>query len=279
MLSKILLNRAISLYTIGLFILASFSNLVITSKVRAKPVAASTAMPSFSPPPPPPDRKAPGNRGGASGRGCRLGRQFVLALMPEYKQMFAQGGEITKVWGLTTAERPTFWFDIPYAKEAIASMEFVLQDSSTPAHDIYRTQLTAPDQPGIISVRIPSTVPPLRVGDLYQWFFKVRLKCEAKPDANQPVFKQRIPKEELYGWIERVSPSPTLAEQLQQATPQQQTALYIENGIWYDALAALAELRLANPQSSALTEDWQSLLKSVGLESLATKPLTGCCSL
>ncbi|MGH2415731.1 MAG: DUF928 domain-containing protein, partial [Microcystaceae cyanobacterium] len=190
----------------------------------------------------------------------------------------AQRGEITKVWGLTAAERATFWFDIPYAKEAIASMEFVLQDNSTPASEIYRAQLTVPDQPGIISVRLPSSMPPLRAGELYQWFFKVRLNCDAKPAANQPAVKQQISKEELYGWVQRISPSPTLAEQLQQATPQQRATVYIENGIWYDALTTLAELRLTNLQSSAPTEDWQNLLKAVGLEGLATKPLTVCCS-
>ncbi|MGH2414733.1 MAG: hypothetical protein ACRDEA_13810, partial [Microcystaceae cyanobacterium] len=84
-LSASLFNEAISkraatrcaLYLLGLLMSISFSNLVSASQGGAEPVTLNPTMPSFSPPPPPPDRGAPGNRGGASGRGCGLGRQFV----------------------------------------------------------------------------------------------------------------------------------------------------------------------------------------------------------
>ena len=89
--------------------------------------------------------------------------------------------------------------------------------------------------------------------------------------------KPQIQKEELYGWVQRISPSLTLTSQLKQATPQQQATLYAQNGIWFDALTTLAEQRLANPQDARLSEDWNNLLKAVGLEKLTTTPLIQCC--
>ncbi|MGI0493756.1 DUF928 domain-containing protein [Alkalinema pantanalense CENA528] len=223
----------------------------------------------FTPPPPPPDRDAPGNRGGGAGRGCGVGSQTLMALVPEYHQALPAEGEITKVWGTTIAERPTLWFYVPYAAADVVSLEFVLQDQSSPAQDIYRSAVVPPVSPGIISIRLPDQVPGLEAGKLYQWYFKARLQCQ----SSQPGTPSPMVKEQINGWVQRITPSQSLATQLKQATPQQQTALYIQNGIWFDALNSLAELRLANPQATSLTEDWKRLLQSIGLESLADQPI------
>jgi hypothetical protein len=254
-------------YTISCLILQSFFIGIVAESAWANSTIAQLNSIEFTPPPPPPDRDAPGSRGGGAGRGCGA----IMALVPEYQQTLPQGGAITKVWGTTIAERPTFWFDVPYEKGAIASLEFVLQDNSHPAKDIIRTTLTPPETPGIINFRLPETVPPLATGKLYQWFFKIRLQC----GSSQSMARQ---KEELYGWVQRISPSATLINQLKQATPQQQAILYAQSGIWYDALTTLGELRLTNSQNAPLTKNWNQLLQIVGLEKLATKPLIQCCT-
>jgi hypothetical protein len=46
-------------------------------------------------------------------------------------------------------------------------------------------------------------------------------------------------------------------------------SLYAANGIWYEALAAAAELRRTNPQDP----NWSALLQAVGLEELASEPM------
>ncbi|NJP08624.1 MAG: DUF928 domain-containing protein [Leptolyngbyaceae cyanobacterium RU_5_1] len=253
---------------------SNFGDRMMVQATWATPRATQVRATGFTPPPPPPDRDAPGRRGGGAGRGCGAGSQSTTALMPEYQQALAQGGAITKVWGTTTAERPTFWFDLPYEKGTIAAMEFVLQDNSRPARDVYRAAIATPDAPGIVSIQMPASVRPLEAGTLYKWFFKVRLQCDSSTSAVKP----RIQKEEVYGWVQRVSPSTTLTSQLNQATPQQRAVLYAQHGIWFDALTTLAELRLANPQDIRLTEDWNRLLQTVGLEKLAAKPLIKCCN-
>ena len=266
-------KRTIALYTISVLTLPCCGNGILPQAVEARPMTVAIGSVAFMPPPPPPDRDAPGNRGGGAGRGCGTGSQPLIALVPEYQQALAQGGTITKVWGTTTAERPTFWFDVPYEKGAIAAMEFVLQDSANPAQELYRSAIVPPGAPGIVSVQLPATVPPLETGKLYQWFFKVRLDCASGDSAT----KTQMQKEALYGWVQRVNPEATLTSQLKQATPQQKADLYAQNGIWFDALTAVGNLRLTSPQDPRAIADWNGLLKSVGLETLTTKPLVPCC--
>lgn len=267
------LLSAIAPGTISLLMIQLLAPGLDTQQAQANPGAAQLNSVEFRLPPPPPDRDAPGNRGQGAGRGCGADSQKIMALVPEYQQSLPQGGSITKVWGTTFAERPTFWFDVPYEKGAIVSLEFVLQDNSRPAKDLYRTAVIPPDTPGIISIRLPNTVLPLEADKLYQWFFKARLQCA----ANQPTAKAQITKEQVTGWIQRINPSPDLATQLNQATPQQRAMLYTQNSIWFDALTTLGELRLANLQDASLAKNWNNLLQAAGLEKVATKPIVPCC--
>jgi hypothetical protein len=236
------------------------------------PLAQIDSAIQFTPPPPPPDRGAPGNRGGGAGRGCGAGKESLIGLMPEYRQALAQG-TITKVWGITTTPHPTLWFYIPYNHATIASLEFVLQDSSKPVKTIYRSEIAPPIAPGIVQMQVPTTAPALEPGKLYEWFLKVRLQCGAPTAAAKP----NLQKEEINGWIQRVDLNSTLSAQLNQATPQQRAALYAQQGIWIDALATLADLRLTTPHDTRLANDWHRLLQSVALESFSTKPLIPCC--
>jgi len=167
------------------------------------------------------------------------------------------------VWGLTTAEHPTFWFYVPYTKDvANLSAEFVLQDSEE--NDVYRQAIALPPKPGVMSVPLPSTVAPLEVNKTYRWHFKVH--CNQQQTASSPV--------QVEGDIQRVSLQPSVAQQLAAATdPREKIAIYAASGIWYDSLNMLAQLRLANPKDVSLATDWQSLLQSIKLQQLATTPL------
>lgn len=221
----------------------------------------------FNPPPPPTDRGAPGNRGEGASRGecTKLGLPLT-ALVPSYEQPLRQGaGEtttISQVWGLTSVEQPSFWFYVPYDQSAIDAIEFVLQtDKNTTIH---RTNISIPPIPGIVRVQLQNTKVILETNKPYHWFFKVKVACSPK----QPVVLNYVE-----GWVQRVNLDLALRDQLKQSSPHQQAAIYAKNGIWYDALTSLAELRFTSSQDSALTEDWKSLLKVIKLEKISTKPL------
>ena len=138
------------------------SNVTYYPEAGAQLVTSSKTSIQFKSPPPPPDRSAAGERGEAASRGCGNNKQSLMALVPDYKQTIKlDGGEtipITKVWGLTTAEYPTFWFFVPYDKSSITKMEFVIKDESQkPSKTIYRAILNKPERPGIIGIPIDKT--------------------------------------------------------------------------------------------------------------------------
>jgi hypothetical protein len=213
---------------------------------------------NFMPPPPPVVGAPTGRRRGGSSRGVCKKYESLTALVPV-------AGE--SVWGLTSAERPTFWFFVPEALTANLPIEFVLQDEAD--NYIYKTTVRGSEmRSGIVSLSVPPTIAPLEIGKPYRWTFS--LYCDRnKPSAS--VFVQ--------GSIQRVPLAPTLQRQLETAMPRERINLYAANGIWHDALTNLAQLRQTNPEDAALIADWESLLKSVGLEAITTEPIVQCCTL
>lgn len=206
----------------------------------------------YAAPPPPSDIGEPGQRSGAGSRGCigdeslaPSSEKQLTALMPVYS-----GSEL--VFGVTTAEHPTLGFYVPYPRPATG--KFVLQDQE--GNPVYKTDVTLPEKPGVVSLSLPPTAPPLEPGKLYHWYFKVY--CQPQ----QPPFY-------VDGWIRRDSLNSALERQLEQATPQQRVALYAANGIWHEALTTAAELRRTDPNAS----EWATLLRDVGLDAIATEPI------
>ncbi|MDZ8185749.1 MAG: DUF928 domain-containing protein [Nostoc sp. ChiSLP02] len=259
--------------------IAFTSNISYPLQLQALPVNNHLANNHFAsvkfiPPPPPPDRSATGSRGGAASRGCKATNQTLTALVPTYEHTLNQGKQlvdppITQVWGLTNSENPNFFFFVPYNASSIADIEFVLKDETIKkGQTLYRTSLTPPKSPGIISVNLPASVTSLQMGKMYHWFFKVKVKCDET---------QLITLDYVEGWVQRVNQNSTLEEQLKQSSLQEKTALYAENGIWYDAIASLVELRLSDRQNQTLLTKWKTLLNSVGLEEIANQQLIDCC--
>ena len=238
-------------------------SLISLPTAQATPMQSSLVSINYTPPPPP-DRGAPGNRGEGASRGCTSHAGHpMMALAPEQTLNATSGAaSITQVWGLTTTDHPRFWFSVPYDPAKVSAIEFVLQNDQEQA--IYRAPIPVPPASGIMAVQLPSTVGGLEINRQYHWFFKVRTVCESNQAATLDYVE---------GWIQRIQLEQGLSDRLTQATPQQRAALYAANSIWYDALTTLAELKLAKPEDRAIAQDWTDLLKSVGLENLATQPL------
>ncbi|BAY78846.1 hypothetical protein NIES25_53250 (plasmid) [Nostoc linckia NIES-25] len=255
---KQFLRRLTSITTF--IILMSYLNTSLALAEKSNPI-------NFNPPPPPADRGAPGNRGEGASRGqCTQSSVPLTALVPSYEQQLKQGTNqtltITEVWGLTSREQPSFWFYIPYEKSSIQTIEFVLKTDNDTI--IYRQNITAPPVPGIVRVQLQNQKSLLQANKPYHWFFNVKVACDSQPATSY-----------VEGWVQRVNLDVSLQEQIKKSSPRQQAALYAKNGIWYDALTTIAELRLANLDNSQLTEDWEYLLKVVKLEKLLTKALIG----
>jgi hypothetical protein len=210
--------------------------------------------------------KVPTGLGTVSGRRTGMGSRDncpnveteLTALVPLYKQQKGQSS-LDIVGGVTTSERPTFWFNVPYTKDSPnLNAEFILKDSTD--NDIYQTAIALPSKPGIISVALPSTVA-LEIGKTYRWYLKI--SCGQQLTAKVPIY--------VGGTIQRVNLDFYTEQQLKAATnSQEKVTIYAANGIWFDSITELAQLRLTNPHDASIVDDWHSLLQSVGLDKIST---------
>ncbi len=71
----------------------------------------------------------------------------------------------------------------------------------------------------------------------------------------------------------RIEASPNLLQELQTTQPNNHPKIYAEAGIWHETLESMATLRQYDPNNSTFITQWQDILKSVGLETVADAPL------
>ena len=207
----------------------------------------------------PGDVGQPGGReGGAVRSTCTYGDTPLTVLVPE------------NGLGKTTEPYPTFLAYIP--RNIASSLEFTLEtadgdelykatfnsvqtsvpsdsDTETPKPDALAKTSTSP---GIASLSLPANaaLTPLEIGKDYRWRFT--LKC-----GGVPIFAR--------GWVRRVEKSADLVAKLAQASDRDRVNIYIEAGLWNDALATLDNLRRSEPDDRSITTALEDLLRAANL--------------
>lgn len=159
-------------------------------------------------------------------------------------------------FGLTVSSNPTFFAYIP--KTSAIAVEFTLENAQGKGID--RKTVTLTNTPSIVNVQFEKT--PLEVGKEYKWLISVICETGDPEDT----FAEGI--------IRRIKPESVLLSKLEKATAIERVSLYAKFGIWHDAIAGLANLRLSQPNSPELKTSWLTLLKSTNLEAIANTPLT-----
>lgn len=167
--------------------------------------------------------------------------------------------------GITLADYPTFFFYVPDVNLEGVEGEFILRNQDN--QEIYKEIVALPGGDSIVRVELAPTpnLPPLEVGKSYYWIFSLLLD-KVDRSANTDVA----------GWIKRVEPNSAIKSQLFAATDKAKPAIYASNGIWYEALTSLANLRCASPHDKTINSNWSSLLQQVELPEIAKKPLSQC---
>jgi Domain of Unknown Function (DUF928) len=163
--------------------------------------------------------------------------------------------------GQTGSQHPTFTWFVP--DRAAHPLQFRLFTRT--GQPLYRTEMQS--QSGIMSVALPPKLPPLAIGQTYQW--QVVLVCAPTVPSRNVVATAEI---------QVVKPAASLQAQLAAApTPQQRLDLYAESGLWYDALAEAVKVSQTTQNSSSLLElldalaaseaqplkDWSDRLKQI----------------
>lgn len=200
----------------------------------------------------PPDVTAPSNRQGGTHRGSQLcpAGLSITPLMPPTNL------------GLTLTESPTIFVYVP---QTSAEIEFTLLTENE--EKIVYEKTFKVDKSGIVGINIPATKDnskSLEVGKRYVWSFS--MICEPEDRSADSVVK---------GFVQRIAPQPTLKSDLANPDPMTRLNVYAQNGIWYETLATLAQMRRQTPGDARLSAKWTQLLQSQGLDSVAAQPLLG----
>lgn len=147
-------------------------------------------------------------------------------------------------------------------KTTAKTAEFVIVDDNI--KDVYRTTFALSSIPGIVQLKLPKTVA-LKIGKSYLWQFEI--VCD-------PQNRQIKNKTYVQGLVRRVEISPILKRKLNYAvSPLVKAELYADAGIWQEALTNLAQVR------SYRSTEWEEILKSVGLDAIASVPFVKCCTI
>ena len=162
--------------------------------------------------------------------------------------------------GLTVNDRPTFMAYVP--PTTAAEVEFTIRDEEE--EYAYRTNVPVDGNGGVVSISLPENLPPLEAGKDYMW--SVAMIC-APSDRMQDVVAR--------GFIRRIEADSNLTSQLANMDPLSQAYAYGKEGIWFENLNVLAELRKAQPTNPDLAASWEKLLRSeaVKLEAIADAAL------
>jgi hypothetical protein len=158
--------------------------------------------------------------------------------------------------GLTLSARPTFWIYLP--KTAAKQLVFSLREENGTVHS--QSFLPIPEASGIVRLDLLADTSPLAVNKTYQW--SVVLMCGERPSPNDPVMAASIRRV-------NVTQPPTL----EGSSALQQAHWYSQNGLWYDAIASLANLKQSSPHDPAIARVWSQFLHSAGLQALSAEPL------
>lgn len=194
----------------------------------------------------------PGNHGSGASRGnCPL-----TLLIPEE----------AKYGGYTTVANPNVWAYVPCLLNTDSPITFSLLDGNGTL--IYETFQVIDHEPGILKLDLPPSVS-LEVGQVYKWYLMIHYNDPTGGDVDSLAS----------GWIERIADPVT--DDLEALSAVEQSNVYANQLIWYDALDILAEGLLTTPNDLQILEAWTNLLSlpSVKLEALSTQPIRECCTL
>ncbi|GGA32721.1 hypothetical protein CYANOKiyG1_49540 [Okeania sp. KiyG1] len=209
----------------------------------------------------PPDRGAPPTTTSSGTRGpqCLLSEKKIVPLL-------IPGNNI----GITLSKHPTFFIYIPPYQEAEKARFFLTEWISE--EEIYQEDFQLPEKSGIIKIKIPAEKSaPLEIGKTYTW--GVQIWCEYDPLGESADYLSQ-------GFIERIEADIDLLEKLKTARPLTLPTVYASEGIWYDALESIVELRSLNIDNPQLIDDWQKLFESAnsqGKEEFIQAPVLDCC--
>jgi len=192
----------------------------------------------------PPSRGAPASRVGGATRGPGDQRPQIAVLAPDHT-------------GLTSREQPDlFWY---VSKPVQTRLEItVINDQAE--QPVLEASVSLPKGPGLQRIRLSDHGVKLKPGVEYRWF--VGLVVDQKQRSNDIVAS---------GTIQYTVQPQAVQERLAKVPQGQRYRILAEEGVWYDAIALLADEMDAQPGNGALRRDLGSLLQQVGIAEMVRR--------
>ncbi len=197
----------------------------------------------------PPEQGVPGRREGGGTRGL-VCPTAITALIPQ------------STMGQTISAKPTFFYYLPVAIDKKVQFELADERDKTVYKKSFRMVTS---RAGVVSVSLGSdgNSPALEVGKNYQWYLTI--ECNPKNYQDDVL---------VSGWINRTTLAPTVKTELDRSPSRRaQLRIFAQQGLWYEYLATLAQLRIESPSDASLASEWSEVLSSVELGKIAQEPL------
>ncbi len=194
----------------------------------------------------PPNRGTPvATRGGAS-RGPEQ--------LKELRAIAPQGN-----FGLTTSTRPSIMVFVPQTNHEVLKVTLKSPDGKK---TLFKKEYPVPTTSGIIKLDLTDAkTPALEPNRGYRWSVSLFFGSVDRSTGTT-----------IEGFIERVQPDAKLKQRLKTSKPEQLPAVYAENGMWWDMILTLDELRKKSPNNKDLEQQWKSVLDGAGLDAIAALP-------
>ena len=154
----------------------------------------------------------------------------------------------------TASPQPALFWYVDRVPDASTRVEFTLHDEEG-EEPLVQVDLETPTSAGLQRIRLSEHGANLVPGAEYEW--SVALVID--PD-------QRSKDIVVTGWIDCVDPSPTIVSRLELQGEAWRAAIFAEEGVWYDAFAALSDQIDRDPKNPLLTKQRSDLLDQAGLD-------------
>ncbi len=211
----------------------------------------------------PPRKGAPKRTADAGARGpCPVygAAQPVTLLIPNYRS----SDRTITIAASTVSDYPTLLWYVP-SVVGLNYLGLTLIEEET-AQIIYQTTIPVAQKPGIMRWELPSSEPPLKVGQWYEWVLSVSSSENAETILNSACYAN--------GYIGRRPLNISQQEELDNAGSDlgKLWDFYAKEVIWYDGLATLDRMRRENLANENINQKWQALLELSGLAELSGYP-------
>jgi len=200
--------------------------------------AKAAARPVYQPP----KLGKPARTVGGGSRGSRDKVPALFVVAPEHV-------------GRTSSPNPSlFWF-VDRVPDSSIRVEFTLLDEDS-IEPLVEAVLPTPKRAGVHRIRLSDYGVKLDPGAEYEW--SVSLVLDPNERSKDIV---------ATSWIDRIPPSDQLKSRL--AAEGATASVYAEEGLWYDAIAALSDQIERDPGNVKLAEQRADLMRQVGLDEIA----------